>query len=222
MTFANHVLNFNKGLIIKEALPEHVDVLNPYQNKTAYDLCSRFYHKYYDDKHERIFILGINPGRFGGGITGVPFTDPIKLEVFCGIENTLAKKSELSADFIYKMIEAYGGVEKFYGRFYITAICPLGFTKDGKNLNYYDIKELQASVMNFIVESIQTQLTFGANREVCYCLGEGTNFKFFEKLNKEHQFFKKIIPLPHPRFIMQYKRKQIDEFVKYYVQQFES
>ena len=37
------------------------------------------------------------------------------------------------------MIEGYGGPEKFYSKFYFGAISPLGFTMDGKNLNYYDV-----------------------------------------------------------------------------------
>jgi len=72
-------------------------------------------------------LLGINPGRFGSGTTGVSFTDPIKLEKYCGIRNDLVKKAELSADFIYAMIIAYGGLESFYNRFFISSVSPLGF-----------------------------------------------------------------------------------------------
>jgi hypothetical protein len=118
------------------------------------------------------------------------------------------------------MIAVYGGPEKFYSKFYITAVSPLGFIKDGKNLNYYDVKELQSSIYDFIVDCFEKQLRFGVNKEICYCLGEGENFKFLLKLNLTHKFFKTIIPLPHPRFIMQYKRKSIDEFAKKYVNEF--
>src|SRR5687768_5823611 len=86
-TFADRVLEFYKDLRIKEKLPKGVEVLNPYQDKKAFGLCIRFYKKYYDDHRPRRIILGINPGRFGGGITGIPFTDPIKLERNCGIPN---------------------------------------------------------------------------------------------------------------------------------------
>jgi len=75
------------------------------------------------------------------GITGIPFTDPVKLEVL-GIANDFQKKRELSSDFVYQMITAFGGANKFYQTFYISAISPLGFTKDEKNLNYYDVKRL--------------------------------------------------------------------------------
>lgn len=192
--------------------------MNPYHDNNTLEVIQFFYQKFYNDTGERIFIMGINPGRFGGGITGIPFTDPLKLEKNCGIHNNLQKKSELSADFIYRMIEGFGGPKKFYEQFYIGAVCPLGFTRHGKNLNYYDIKELQDSLNDFIVQSIQRQLTFGINRKVCYCLGEGENFKFLSRLNHAYNFFQQIIPLAHPRFIMQYKRKEIDTYVGIYLE----
>jgi hypothetical protein len=217
MTFAEKIIQFNKSLVIKAILPGGVEVLNPYQNEEAFLITKQFYNKFYADNLSRTMILGINPGRFGGGITGIPFTDPIKLETFCGIENTFQKKAELSADFIYRMIEAYGGSTKFYNKFYIGAVSPLGFTKSGKNLNYYDIKSLEDTLQSFIIESLQKQLAFGINTDVCFCLGEGENFKYLKKMNNEHSFFKKIIPLPHPRFIMQYRRKRIDEYSEIYL-----
>lgn len=218
MTFADQVLDFYKNLQITRPLPDGVVVLNPFHNSDSFFFCSQFYKKYYNDNGERTLILGINPGRHGGGVTGVPFTDPIKLEQYCGITNPFNKKPELSADFIYMMINAYGGTENFYRKFYISAISPLGFTKDGTNLNYYDIRELQYALKDFIVDSLMRQLSFGISRSVCYCLGEGENFKFLSRLNNELKIFEKIIPLAHPRFIMQYRRKKVDEYVNDYVE----
>lgn len=191
--------------------------MNPYQDETGFMLSSKFYRKYYSDNESRTLIVGINPGRFGGGITGIPFTDPVKLEKFCGIPNDLQKKTELSADFVYQMIDAYGGADKFYSKFFITSISPLGFTKEGKNLNYYDIRELQESVYPFLADSLKKIISFGMNQSVCFCLGEGQNFKFFSKLNAALSLFDNIVPLAHPRFIMQYKRKQLNTFIKTYI-----
>ena len=39
-----------------------------------------------------------------------------------------------------------------------------------------------------------------------------------KELNKEHNFFKEIYPLEHPRYIMQYKTKQKEEYVKKFVE----
>ena len=216
MTFADQVLSFYRDLEIKAPLPDGVVALNPYRD-ASFSYCTKFYRKFFDDGDERTVILGINPGRHGGGITGIPFTDPVKLEQCCHIPNSLNKKPELSADFIYTMIQAYGGPEKFYRKFYFSAVSPLGFTKEGKNLNYYDIKELQITLKDFIVESLKKQVTFGIKTSICYCLGEGENFKFLYRLNDELKIFQQIVPLAHPRFIMQYRRKSVGEYVDSYL-----
>ncbi len=221
MTYADYILKFYQSLSIDVKLPEGVEVMNPYQDAVAFELARQFYEKFYNDSNPRTLIFGINPGRFGGGITGVPFTDPVKLEKL-GIANDLKKKVELSADFIYAMIDAYGGAKKFYGDFYITALSPLGFVKDGKNLNYYDIKVLQQTVEPFMLKCIREQLEFGVNRQRCYCLGEGDNFKYLSSINKKYSFFETVIPLAHPRFIMQYKRKSIDVYIQDYMRKFRS
>ena len=173
--------------------------------------------KYYGDTKQRTFIIGINPGRFGAGITGIPFSDPIRLEKDCKIPNSFEKKQELSSVFIYDMINAYGGPELFYSRFYITSVSPLGFVMNGKNLNYYDQKNLENALVPFIVQALQEQLKFGANQNSAICLGEGKNYKFLKKLNQEHNFFSEILPLPHPRFVMQYRYKSRQEYVRKYV-----
>jgi len=214
------ILNFYKRLEPDFGLPDRIKVMNPFNDPVSWKLVTSFYDKFYKDDRQRILIFGINPGRFGGGVTGIPFTDPICLQELCGIPNDLAKKPELSAGFIYKMIEGYGGVHKFYGDFFITALSPLGFTRDDINLNYYDDKELMKNSKPFIVDCIRKQLqTLNTTNELCFCLGEGTNYKIFSKWNEEEGFFRKIIPLPHPRWIMQYRRKKVDEFVQMYVRE---
>jgi hypothetical protein len=217
MTFAEKVLRFYQNLRITAQLPEDVVVLDPFSDEVSFLYCAQFYRKFYSDNVERTIILGINPGRHGGGITGVPFTDPIKLEQYCGISNPFKKKPELSADFIYNMINSFGGPDDFYGKFYFSAISPLGFTKGGKNLNYYDVKELKSVLRDFIVDSLMHQLSFGIKRDVCFCLGEGENFKYLKQLNDDLRIFDRIIPLAHPRFIMQYRRKKMLEYVNDYV-----
>lgn len=219
MTCAEQIIVFNQSLKIEAKLPKGVEVLNPFADTLTFELSKKFYRRYYDDSNPRTLILGINPGRFGAGLTGVPFTDPIKLEGRCGIANTLPKKAELSADFIWMMIDAYGGPEKFFSQYYISSISPLGFTLKGKNLNYYDDKRLEQAVTSFAVDCLRKQLDFGLKTDVCFCLGEGKNIQYLSKLNEAHQFFKALISLPHPRFIMQYRRKKLDEFVALYIRQ---
>jgi len=153
---------------------------------------------------------------------GIPFTDPIRLQNDCGIPNIWPKKQELSSLFIYNMIDAFSNAKAFYNKFYITAISPLGFTKHNKNCNYYDDKNLLKDIKGFVVDCMNKQLLFGIDRSVAFCLGDGKNYKYLSKLNEEQQFFKKVIPLPHPRFIMQYKLKSKDEYIQYYLRHLKS
>lgn len=217
MTFAEKVLLFYRSLRITVPLPQDVVVLDPFSDEVAFSYCARFYRKFYGDESERTVILGINPGRHGGGVTGIPFTDPVKLEQYCGISNPFKKKPELSADFIYNMIDAFGGPELFYRKYYFSAVSPLGFTKGGKNLNYYDVKELTSALTDFIVDSLMHQLSFGIRKDVCFCLGEGENFKYLKALNNDLRIFGEIIPLAHPRFIMQYRRKAMLDYIDDYL-----
>ncbi len=212
------ILTFLSTLTIPSPLPKGVTVLNPYQEPSVMELCKQFYHTYYHDQSIRRIIIGINPGRLGGGLTGIPFTDPVHLEKYCHIKNSLQKKTELSSTFIYEMIAAFGGPELFYSKFYFSSVSPLGFTKEEKNLNYYDDTRLQKKLEPFILSCMHAQLDFGIDRNVAYCLGEGENFKFLKQVNEEHQFFKKIIPLAHPRFIMQYKSKSKQEYIQRYLE----
>lgn len=216
MTIADRINQFNVSLSVASELPQGVELMNPYSDEEAYRLSALFYSKFFSDNNPRTGVFGINPGRFGAGVTGVPFTDPVKMEKDCGIANHFEKRGELSSDFVYRMIDGVGGPQKFYSKYFLTAICPLGFVKDGKNMNYYDSVALLEATEPFIIDTLHQQLDIGLDREKAYCLGQGKNMKYFEKINRKHQFFKEIIPLAHPRYIMQYKRKQLDDYLEQY------
>jgi uracil DNA glycosylase superfamily protein len=217
MTFADTILALLQNLRIGKVLPDGVQVLNPYRDDVVMEICTTFYQRFYNDVNRRRILIGINPGRHGGGITGIPFTDPLKLSALCGIPNDLGKRTELSADFIYRIIAAYGGPEKFYGHFYFTAVSPLGFTFGGKNLNYYDKRELLEAITPFAVHSMERLLKAPVDQSTCYCIGEGENFKFLSGLNLKHHWFEQIVPLAHPRFVMQYRRKQLQHYIDDYI-----
>jgi hypothetical protein len=222
-TFAEKVIAFNKQLSFNGTLPEGIRIMNPFrEDKKENAVAAAFYRKYYSDHFKRHIILGINPGRFGGGITGIPFTDPKRLIEKCGIPFHGELKHEPSSAFIYEMIDAFGGAEKFYRQIYINSICPLGFTavnSKGKevNYNYYDSKELTAAVYDFITDSIKKQIALGVHTDTAFCFGTGKNEKFLRELNEEKKYFKNIIALEHPRFIMQYKTKEKDFYIDKYV-----
>ena len=223
MSFADKIIEYNLNLALNVSLPEHICVMNPYLNPSVRSVTEVFYRQFYNDSHPRRLIMGINPGRFGAGVTGIPFTDSARLREKCSIvSDAIHETKELSSVFVYEVIKAYGGVEAFYGDFYINSVCPLGFTKRNErgrevNYNYYDSPALTEAVYDYIVKNIETLLEMGFETDVCFCLGTGKNVQFLRKLNEKHHFFDKIVALEHPRFVMQYKSKQMAEYVDMYV-----
>ncbi|MBV6645407.1 MAG: DUF4918 family protein [Cyclobacteriaceae bacterium] len=215
--FSEAILQYYRLLTAPTNLPEDVEVMNPYQNPSTYEIASSFYTKYYKDQNPRLMCFGINPGRFGAGVTGVPFTDPIRLTEICGIENRFDKKAELSSKFIYDMIEAFGGPKRFYNSFYISAISPLGYIRDGINLNYYDIKGFKSIFEQYAIDQIRLQLPLGIDTRAAFSIGMGQNVKFLQYLNDKYRIFDQIIPLPHPRWVMQYRLKSKDVFIQEYI-----
>jgi len=213
MTFADRILDFYASLEIEEKLPEGIEILNPYKKPEVMEACTTFYNKYYNDSKGRVMILGINPGRFGAGVTGIPFTDPVCLQKECGIKNRFDKRGELSSDFIYRLINKMGGPDHFYRHFYLGAVSPLGFVKAGKNYNYYDSRELTHTLKSFIIKSLVEQIGFGIVFKRVYVLGQGKNYDYLKMLNLDLKLFDELIPLPHPRWVMQYRRKQLDEIL---------
>jgi Uracil DNA glycosylase superfamily len=227
-TFADRIIAFNQQLEYTGTLPTGVSIMNPFRdNDFALDVSTRFYNKYYNDNHQRHLVLGINPGRFGSGMTGVSFTDPKRMISKCQIPYTGPITHEPSSEYVYDMIDAFGGITAFYEQFYIHSVCPLGFTITGPkgtevNYNYYDTPELTKAVYPFITENIQKQISLGFETDVCFCFGTGKNEAFLRKLNDEKKFFKQIVALEHPRFIMQYKSKTKQDYIAKYLKAFNS
>lgn len=215
---AENILHFYQSLTPPAGLPAGIDVLYPQQHPGVMDIVKIFLDKYYADDHPRTLLFGINPGRFGAGATGINFTATKQLSEQCGIGHALKLQSELSAEFIYEMIGAFGGCEAFYSRFFISAVSPLGFVRAGKNLNYYDDKQLQQAVTPFIVDCINRQYQWNINKDTCICIGGEKNYKFLAGLNEQHHWFNRILPLPHPRFILQYRRKQKEAYIQQYLE----
>jgi hypothetical protein len=215
--FAAQLLQFYQQLQPPVKLPQGVEVLYPQQNASVLNIVEKFLVRFYNDSRSRRLMLGINPGRFGAGVTGVNFTAPRQLTAYVGIDHSFGNSSELSAEFIYEMIEQYGGAASFYSNWFIGAVCPLGFVKDGKNMNYYDDATLAKAVTPFIIKTIQQQLSFNFKTDYCICIGGEKNFNFLSALNEKHHWFQKIIPVPHPRFIMQYKRKEKETYIRQYL-----
>ncbi|MFC5409847.1 uracil-DNA glycosylase family protein [Larkinella bovis] len=215
-TFADRAIPYYLNLSEPTSLPPGVSALNPYRQPDVQAIVRAFYSRFFADPTPRVYILGINPGRFGAGVTGISFTTPQNLQKYCGIDNNLPPTPELSSRFVYQIVEAFGGAEAFYGRFFLTSLFPLALVKGGKNYNFYDDKATTATLWPDIVSAVRQQLTFGCNRNVAVCLGR-KNEAFLQKLNQQHGFFGRIVTLDHPRYILQYRSRDMDSYVDTYV-----
>ncbi len=215
MTFGEQVIAFFEALQFNIPLPNGIEAMNPYRQPETMDAVRKYYTKYYSDSNPRTFIVGINPGRHGAGKTGIAFTDTVRLEERCQIEHNLQPTTELSSEYIYSVVDAMGGPEAFFSRFYLTSVSPIGFTRNGKNYNYYDSTAMLQATSSFMMANFKQQIDFGANRKMAICLGSGKNYKYLTEINElMGKPFEQIVPINHPRFVMQYRRKFLQQEVE--------
>lgn len=218
-TFGTRAFEFYRSLQ-PPRVPRGVRVMNPYAHERVCHYVRAFLDTFYSDNAPRTLVFGINPGRFGAGITGVTFTDPVALADECGIPNDMPRRRELSSIFVYDVINRLGGPRAFYSRCFLTAAAPLGFTKRGLNYNYYDDPALRRAVTPFVVSSMRRQIEIGGRRDHAIVFGLGENYRFLERLNDEHGFFQHLHALEHPRYILQYRRKRVTEYLAKYEEVF--
>ena len=103
-----------------------------------------FWHKFYGDDIPQVMICGINPGRFGAGMTGIPFLDFMSLsKMISGVNRS---DSEKSASFFFKVVGHFG-VDDFFKTFYVSNFSSVGYIKNGKNLNYFDLPEMALEIV---------------------------------------------------------------------------
>ena len=196
-TFSDNVLEFNEWLAnISLELFDNYTISNPFSGKNRVqirEITNAFYKKYYNDNNKRYLILGSSPARKGTATTGIPFEDASHLYKETGImiDNFYINKS--SSNFLYDVMESYGGCEKFYKNFFMSFVCPLGIVNVNSkgnevNSNYYENKKLENALYNFIVDSLKKQIAFGIETSICYCIGSGENFKFLTKINEQYKY----------------------------------
>lgn len=221
-SFAEKINAFNRQLDYSGKLPQGIRILNPFkENAEILAIAGAFYNTYYNDNNGRKLILGINPGRLGAGATGIPFTDTKRLSDICGINISSFSSHEPSSVFVYDMIAAFGGPQKFYSTFYIHSVCPLGFIQQNNkgnwiNCNYYDYEELFSLIYPFIISNLKQQIRFGVDNTTCFVLGK-KNATYLKRINDKEQLFESMVVLDHPRYIIQYKSKQKERYISEYL-----
>jgi len=217
MTFSKQILDFYFTLDKNPALPKDIEAIYPFDNTETKDVMQTFFSKYYNDTNPRTYLIGINPGRLGSGVTGIGFADAYHLEKYCDIPNSFDKRVEISAAFMFEVMEAYGGVEKFYKDFFFTTTMPLGLLKEGKNYNYYDDKEMQEGLEPYITKTLLHQMALPQAKSNIICVGTGKNLKYLKVFNDKYHCFESIAVVPHPRWVMQYRRKEKQKYLDMYV-----
>ena len=169
-TFAQKVIEYNDKISnISIELPKGFRVVNPFngENRTKVkDISKIFYTNYYDDNNNRSLIIGSSPAKRGTGVTGIPFEDSINLQKETGILIDEYYISKSSSEFIYNVIEEYGGRNAFYSDFYMNFVCPIGIVKNSVkgneiNCNYYESKKLKEKLYSLIITNIEEIINLG-------------------------------------------------------------
>lgn len=108
----------------------------------------RQYIERYGATRKRVVLLGMNPGPFGMGQTGVPFGEVARVREFLGIEGTVGRpahehperpvlgfgctRSEVSGARVWGLVEArWGTAASFFKEHYVANYCPLLFMEEG-------------------------------------------------------------------------------------------
>lgn len=216
--FGSAIARFLTGVEPPAGLPPGFEVLNPYVEPEVQRVVRAMVRRYYVAAPSRISVWGINPGRFGAGLTGLSFTDPWAVAHQLNVPTTLVGRRELSAEFISDVIDAYGGPSAFYHDIYLGAVSPLGYVKEGVNVNFYDTPELLRAVTPYAISYMKQQLAFGLRNDVAVVLGSGKLKHAMERFINPEVGIQNIVYLDHPRFIMQYRRSQRSAYVERYVE----
>ncbi|MCE5361045.1 uracil-DNA glycosylase family protein [Candidatus Igneacidithiobacillus taiwanensis] len=169
-----------------------------------------FWQHYVPDPLPQTVILGLNPGRFGAGQTGIPFVDFRSLSALLPEASLPKQDSEPSATFFHRVVQ-HIGAEKFYRMFYVSNVSAVGYLRDGKNCNYPDLPELARPTVarNFAEEMglLRPKRIIALGREV-----EASAQALFPDGSV------RISHLPHPSWIMTYRLREAQSWVRRYAQ----
>ena len=87
----------------------------------------------------------------------------------------------------------------------------------GKNINYYEMKNWRNDLLPAVEKELEKHLSWNVNRSKVISIGRGENAKVLKEINDRRGWFEEVVALPHPRWILQYRRKRKDEFLEEYL-----
>ena len=124
-----------------------------------------FDEKYYHEGFPKIVLCGINPGRKGAGVTGVPFVDMATLAERLS-DNKISfngSGKEQSAQYFNEIVnhEEFGA-KKFYKHFYVTNFSWVGFIEKINNptkIINHNYHELNPEAQQYINDAFKREMS---------------------------------------------------------------
>ncbi|WP_165961126.1 DUF4918 family protein [Qipengyuania sediminis] len=215
MSYFKQIIDFYESFEAPAALPRKVEVHNPYSDRERRAAIHSFYSKYFDDNQPRTHILGINPSKLNSSSTGVHYTDGFALSNFCGINNTFSQSRELTSEFFYNVVARLGGADEFFSTNFPWAMMPVSVTDGGLYKNYYE-DDLSTQLEPILVRNVHWIASLPSNGRLII-LGIGENKKYFERLDGTPFGYTDVRFLPHPRWVLQYNRANIEKYLDQYL-----
>lgn len=170
-----------------------------------------FHKKYVQPNSPKIVMCGINPGRRGAGITGIPFIDTNSLSrMLPGISNP---KSEKSAKFFFSIIEEFG-INEFYKNVHVTNMSWFGFYKldNGTNVNYNSLPE---EIQNILIDKFVEEMNF-IKPDVIIPIGDIVNWELLYNLKVKKRINAEIgHRLYHPAYRLVDRNTYIDTLTQF-------
>jgi hypothetical protein len=176
-----------------------------------------FHKKYIEPNSPKIVICGINPGRNGAGLTGIPFID------FESLSNMLPgiKENdwEQSAKFFFSVVQGFG-IEIFYKNFHVTNISWFGFSRidKSKNVNYFE-KDISTEIAIYLIDKFVEEMDL-INPDYIIPLSKTVLYEL-ENLKKQKKIRAEIgTCLNHPSWVVAYRRKDLSTWRQKYIDTF--
>lgn len=170
-----------------------------------------FHKKYVQLNSPKIVMCGINPGRNGAGITGIPFIDTNSLSKM--LPDIANPKTEKSAKFFFSIIEEFG-IDEFYSNIHVTNMSWFGFYKldNGTNVNYNSLPE---EIQNFLIDKFVEEMNF-IKPDVIIPIGDIVNWELLYNLKKRDRINAEIAPrLYHPAYRLVDRNTYIETLTQY-------
>ena len=179
------------------------------------------FHKIYVEPNSpKVVICGINPGRNGAGLTGIPFIDFASLSKM--LPDIKENDWEPSAKFFFSVIQKFE-IEAFYRNFHVTNISWFGFSRidKQKNVNYFE-KDISTEIAIYLIDKFVEEMEH-INPDYIIPLSKPVLYEL-ESLKKQNKIRAKIgIRLNHPSWVTTYcsndlstwRQKYVDTLTKY-------